>query len=319
MYKSRYFTSKRRSAVETPQSFYRILVEGSFDPEKVIVEKRPGTLKRTPESEAFLDQAWAEVCARGFKPWPNDTKPSRGHLARAYTNSAGELILEIDTEISYRDVRASRHRYPDFAERFGIEYVPASFSAALYVIAQNRRGEECLLVELRGQDVDANAGGITVGAGGVVSSRSGETPFWAAIREGEEEAGIKAHELESVVCMGAVLQLAVPDGGAMFVARTQVPAEELAVRKHDGENQAVYYLPIDVLCREWLVKFAYAIGEGGIGGAVLIGETKYGKQWRHDVERALAERRTLASDVETYRRLERQDMAALVEALRGLS
>ncbi len=290
------------------------MVEGTFDPDLIRIEEVQGALRRTPMSEAWKEGVWTTYTKKlGFKPWPNDKKPSRWHFVNALANGK-ELVIQADPSTSYFDCLGSR--FPEFEERFGKSFVAVNLSVGISVVAKNRHGENCMLVCLRSEKNDYKRGGLTIGAAGAISMKNKETPKDAALRELKEEAGIEAHEIKNLECLGVAREVNLPDGGPEFFAFTDVSVEELHLRKHDEENETLF-VPLKLLT-DWVCNFSYAICECSIAGFLMVGQKFAGSLWRMPIEHMLRLRREFAQDEKTYHEFEAADKVRLAKAFREL-
>lgn len=264
---------------------FDLLWWGSANTQKVILQVTPGLLKRNLTSEKFIEKEWQKKIASRFKPWPNDTKPKRFHFGGI---KIADDFIEIlaDPAISYRDVLGSR---PDkFRKLFKKECWPVPISVDMVIIAKNKNGEEMLGITLRNASQDYKAGGFHVTTGGAIEIGKDKKPIDAALRETEEEIGIKPKELLSILCRGIIFNYHKSEIGIMFVAIARIPIEEILSKPHDNENK-ILFIPMNKNNLEyWLLEFTHANSYNGIIGMLMIGEGLYGKKWKDDIMTKLA-------------------------------
>ena len=299
---------------EKEKDFFDILFWDKIDPNKVTLEKTTGLLKRSSASEEFIGNEWWKKITYGFEPWPHDTQPTRYHFG-GIDVSNGFVKIIADPAISYRDVMGSRPE--KFRGLFAKEYWPITISVDMILVAKNKWGEKMLAITLRGANHDYNPSGFHVTTGGSMEIGKDEKPIDAALRETEEECGIKPRELSGILCRGITLIKDTQEIGVMFSATVNASAEEMLSRYHDNENE-VLFVPTDKNNLEYLLtKFTYASSYDGIIGMLTIGEEFHGKHWRDGIMTKLYKRvgKSLSSvknkelekmDIEKFKKLSKK-------------
>lgn len=294
------------------QEFFKIIVEGKFSPNELEFHEVPAgsSIKRTPESEAYLEAEWEKLLANGFKPWPNDTKPTRYRLVDVKIEN-GKLVTTLDPGISYRDcVGGSKDEYH---ERFGEEASVRGLASTVVVLARTKEGEERMMITLRNEKQDYKPGGFHVSTGGWIDVKKKETPVQAAYRELQEEAGVSAEEVENLFCRGIVNNPIKDHGDMVFQGTTSVPVEELMKRTHDDENE-VLFIPTDQQkIQQWLLAPAHANTTIGLSAILLFGKDRFGDQWFNEMNAALAWRSQNYSDESNRDALEARDTGRLAK------
>ena len=290
------------------QKFFEVLAEGHFAPENIetrLVE--PGsTLKRAPESEAFIEAGWEKeienMAARGEKPWPNDLKPTKYRLA-GFAVEGDKLVVTLDPCVSYRDFRGVRTE--EFVQRFGKEALPNPLSALTMVIAKDRAGEEHMLVTLRNPKQDYKPGGYHVSTGGLMDSRRDKTPIDAALGELAEESGILKDELEQFECRGLVYNPWTFHSEIVFRADTRTTIEDIIERRkekarskglteEEAEGELLFVPTKRVKLQQWLLGPAHAGVPSGLAEILLVGKDlvaeqgEDGERWYEEMRKALA-------------------------------
>jgi 8-oxo-dGTP pyrophosphatase MutT (NUDIX family) len=309
--------SARMESEGKKQEFFDIVIEGKFTPDELLFNEIPAgsSIKRTPESEAYLEQKWKELLASGFKPWPNDTKPSRYRLADAKVEN-GTLITTLDPAISYRDcVGGSTDEY---REQFGEEASMRALASTVIVLAHNQAGEEGIMLTLRNSTQDYKPNGFHVSTGGWIDINKKETPLEAAYRELEEEAGISKNEVEDFFCRGIVNDPLRNQGDIIFQGTSSVPIEEIKKRCHDDENELLF-IPTDrIKIQQWLLAPAHANTTIGLSAILLFGKDRFGEQWFNEMNAALAWRSQNYSNEENRKTLEIRDTERLQKKVTAL-
>lgn len=248
---------RRVEAERLQQKFFEPIVEGFFIPEQIETRCTAAgeTLVRTPESEKYIEEKWQEVLAGGFKPWPNDTKPSRYRFVGAEVKE-GKLVLTLDPTVSYKDAATTRSK--DFAERFGEACAPNPVAVTTVLIAKDSAGKEHMLMTLRNESHDFKPGGYHISVGGAMEIKKDANPIDTCLREMNEEVGLAANELHGVMCVGVVKHSQQSATEIIFEARTNVPLEEILKRNHDDENTVVAIPTTPSELRRWIVVPTFA-------------------------------------------------------------
>ncbi len=287
---------------------FQLLWWGAINPKKVILQVTPGLLKRNPVSEKFIEKEWQKKIAAGLKTWPNDTKPQRYHFG-GLKISNNDIKILADPSISYQDVLGSR---PDnFRKLFKKEYRPIPVSVDMILMAKNKMGEKMLGLTLRNANQDYKAGGFHVTTGGAMEIGKDKKPIDAALRETEEEMGIKPKELSNISCRGIIFNPCQSEIGIMFVATANIPTEKILSRPHDNENNILFIQLKKESLEYWLLEFTHANSVDGIVGALTIGSDLYGKKWAENILAKIIKKSSGYSNAQKRRSLEKKDIKKL--------
>ncbi len=193
-------------------------------------------MKRTPESEAFIEGGWQMHLAKGNKPWPNDTKPGRYRLDTigVGTLDGFGLQLFLDPCVSYKDFICSLST--EFEKRYGRDAVPNPLAITIII----RTADGKTMITVRNQKTDYKPGGWHASIGGFMEIKRGETPTEAGLRELKEEAGIEASELTELVCLGVVYNPWTFHTDLVYSALTSLTSAQILERPHDDENEIIF-------------------------------------------------------------------------------
>ena len=259
------------------RAVFDILFWGKKNPDKITIQKIKKPLKRNPSSEKFIKNEWQKRVASGLKPWPNDALPSR-YGFNGLEISGNSIRILSGSVLSYRDIIGSRPI--KFRELFSREYWPVPLTADMVVLAKNKKGEDMIGITLRNASQDQNGGGIHTTTGGAIEIKKDKKPIDAALRETEEEMGIKPEELSGVYCRGILFNPHLSEIGIIFVATADIPVEEIKTLVHDNENEIMFISAQKKNLEYWLLKLTYANSHDGIIGMLMAGEDLYGKKWK---------------------------------------
>ena len=289
-------------------AIFDILFWGIKNPNKITLQKTGGQLKRSSASEKFIKNEWQKRIASGLKRWPNDILPSRYHF-NGLKITDKFVKISADPAISYRDVIGSR---PDkFKKSFKGEYCPVPITTTMVISAKNKNGRRLLALTLRNTDHDSNAGGFHATTGGAMEIRKDKNPIDAALRETEEEIGIKPEELSNISCRAINYNPQLSEIGIVFTSEANIAAEKILSRPHDDENKIIF-IPIEKDALEhWLLKLTYAGSSDGLVGMLAIGEDLYGKKWKDMVLTELNKKGREYANPKKYRKLEKVDIKKL--------
>jgi 8-oxo-dGTP pyrophosphatase MutT (NUDIX family) len=186
------------------QKFFDILSTGSFSPDRIRTEIVRDTMRRTEESEAFIERRWQDHLRTGFKPWPNDLESTRYRFVKS-DKVGDELVVKVDPCVSYRDFIGAESF--EFRDRFGHESLPRSLALTALVFARTESGEERMLITLRKPGHDYKAGGYHASIGGMMDSRKESDVVQSVLRELREESGLEEKDLEELTGRAVVMNL----------------------------------------------------------------------------------------------------------------
>lgn len=281
---------------------------GSADPRKIILRIMPGLLKRSKESEKFIEKEWQKKISSCIKLFPNDTKSTRYHFGGIKITKDFIEILA-DPAISYRDVIGSRPER--FRKLFKKEYWPIPVSVDMVLIAKNKRGEKMIGLTLRNASQDYKAGGFHITTGGAMEIGKDKKPIAAALRETEEEFGIKPEELSNILCRGIIFNPCQSEIGINFVATANIPTEKILSRCHDNENNTLF-VPLKKEILEYcLLKLTHANSVDGIVGTLAVGNDFYGKKWAENILAKILKRSKEYKNLQKRQELEKADIKKL--------
>ena len=295
---------------------FETLFWGKINPDKVTIKKTPGLLKRSARAEKFIENEWKKQISSGLKTRPNDIRPSRYHFGGL---KIAKKFIEISAEpiISYQDVIGSR---PDkFRKLFKKESWPTPVSADMVLIAKNKKGEEMLGITLRNADQDYKAGGFHITTGGAMEIGKDKKPIDAALRETEEECGIKSKELSNVSCRGIIFNPYQSEIGIIFVATANIPTEKILSRRHDNENNTLFIPLKKEILEYWLLELTHANSTDGIVGALTVGSDIYGKKWAENILAKIMKKSAGYGNAKKEKVLEKRDIRKLKSFLKSKS
>lgn len=259
---------------------FKLLFWDNYNPDKIIIKKTSGLLKRSPASEKFIEKEWQKRITSDQKAWPNDTKPSRYHFG-GLKKSSDALLLLADPSISYRDTLGSRPA--KFRKLFPKKYSPVPITVSLALTVKNSRGEEMLCLTSRNTTQDAHAGGFHVTTGGAMEIKKDKKPFDAALRETKEEIGLKPREISNIRCRAIAYNPWLSEIGVIFTATAKVTAKEIQSRPHDDENKTLF-IPLTKKNLEYLLlQLTFANSLDGTLGALAIGSDRFGAVWAKNI------------------------------------
>ncbi len=287
---------------------FDILFWGEKKPNKIILQKINSALKKSPASEKFIENEWQKRIASGLKPWPNDTQATKYNFNGLKITENSIKILT-DSKISYRDIIGSRP--VKFRELFKEEYWRIPITVDLILLAKNKMGKKMLGITLRSTSHDYKPGGFHVTTGGAMEIGKDKKPLEAALRETEEECGIKPKELSNILCRGIVFNPSLSELGIIFVAIANISIEEIQSRPNDNENKILFISLKKNNLECWLLEFTNANSYDGIFGMLIVGEELYGKAWKDRVIAKLAEKNRKYSRSQKRKELEKIDIRKL--------
>ncbi len=314
------------------QKIFEMKVEGDFKPEDISFEiVEPGTrFMRSPESEAFIEEKWQEHIKIN-KPWPKDTVPTKYHLAETRVED-GKLLLILDPCISYKDLICAAHK--EFADRFGLDFVPNVLAATTLVTAKNTHNEERILMTLRNTKTNYKPLGYHASVGGYMEIEKDKTPTDAVYRELSEEAGITSEEVIDLVCQGIAYTPNICVSDILFKTPLGISVEEIiSRRKHyarehnlseeEAENSLLFIPAERRKIQEWLLGTVHAGAAAGIAnlleyGCSIAAQEKDdqgniidGEQWKAKMLTSLAWRSADYNSDQVKKQLEARDVARL--------
>lgn len=273
---------------------------------------------KTSETEDWIDQQWQQKLARGMRPWPNDTKPSRYRLVNIEEDE-GQLTITLDPCVSYRDFVGSCT--PEFIERFGQKCNPNPLAVSVALRAKDKNGIEYVFLTIR-KNVDYKKGGYHASIGGFMDIKRDCDPVSAITGEIKEECGIEAYEIEDLRCIAAAYN---PNEGSyhtdlVFTARATITVEEILTRQKDEENEGLVYIPATrSSIEEWLAPTTHANVIIAMVGLLLLGkdlpddDREKGKTWYERMLGILAEESACYDSEETRKFLETRDIERFTE------
>ena len=276
--------------------YISITHECVLPPSRINVKLVEGSLKRSAESEAFIEQEWQKLLDGGLKAWPGDTKPGRYRLVNA-TVLDGRLDLILDPGVSYRDHAGATSS--EFARRYEKEYWHNALAVTVFNSGYDAEGIERFLVSRRNMKHDYKPGGIHMSIVGFLAIKKETTgdPVAAADRELKEETGIEAGEV-TLTLLGLAYDPWQNKPEIIFHAQLKPRIEVISGRGHDDENvlvwQALWRLP------SFLIECAPVTVGPGTASALLVGSYRYGSGWLRHHNNALA------ATGRDYERLEHQ-------------
>ena len=314
--KIKFTRMKKNPQVKYPkyqkQKFFKLLVEGKFTPDRVEMKETPGSLKRSPESEAILESGWQKLLKSGFKPWPNDTKPSRYYFAGAKVEN-DKLVIAVDPSLSYRDAIGARN--PEL-KKLGKEYLPIWIGSNLIILAKNKSGEEMIGITLRNSNHDYKPNGYHVTAGGAMDATRKERAIETALREAKEEIGINPKEFSKIICNSVIFNPWSVNAIVNFIGIPYLSVEEILARNHDDENEIIFISADKQELQKWLLKTSHANSSDGIAALLLIGKDRYGEKWFEEMSTALSLLSSEYDDEQKRKELEQRDIRRIREFIK---
>ncbi len=264
------------------QKFFEIWAEGAFDPShiKTTIVPEGSSLKHTPESVQFLEQAWAAHVAKGNNPWPNDLKPTRYRTAGISVEN-NVLHVTLDPCVRYCDAIGSR--LPEFAV-FGQDFLPRPTAVSAVIITNDNK----ILYTVR-KKADYKKGGYHASIGGFMEIKKESSPTDAALREVLEETGIAGSDIGSMLCLGYVYNPWTQHGDLVYVIYTTLSASQVLAKKHDDENEIRFIEADDHGFEKLILGFPHANVIVAMAGPLMLGTQMFGRKWRRQMEAGLAE------------------------------
>lgn len=298
------------------QKFFDILVTGSFSPERIRTEIVRDTMRRTEESDAFIERRWQDHLRSGFMSWPNDLESTRYRFVKADVTD-GSLAVTVDPCVSYRDFIGAESF--EFRGRFGEESLPRSLAVTALVFARTESGEERMLITLRKPGHDYKAGGYHASIGGMMDSRNETDVVQAVLRELQEESGIGENDLEELTGRAVVMNRWTMHPDVIFKAVARCPVEEILRRVNDGENSLLFVPTTRRSIEEWMIEPIHANVIISTAAMLLIGRDVVSREhgetaartWCHRIMRILDWCSRDYDDPIERLRLERRDVARL--------
>ena len=287
---------------------FQLLFWGNYNPNKIILKKTSGLLKRMPAAERFMETEWQKRITSDQKAWPNDTKPSRYHFG-GLKKSSKTLWLLADPSISYRDTLGSR---PDeFRKLFPKRCSPIPITVTLALTAKNNRGEEMLCLTLRNATQDAHAGGFHITTGGAMEIQKDRQPLNAALRETKEEIGLKPREITELRCRAITYDPYLSEICVIFTAAAKITAEKIQSRAHDNENRTLFISATKNNLEYLLLHLTFANNPAGILGLLAIGNDRYGLAWAKNIMKIILKKGIDYKNARQRAELERKDIKKL--------
>ncbi len=257
---------------------------GAWRPEDIeTVITEPGTtLLRCHESEAAIEAVWQKLLAAGFRPWPNDLKPTSYRFAGVEQEEDGGVVVTLDPCLSYRDRIGSRT--DEFGKQFDSRFYPMPLAVTTVLTALDSSGEEKMMVTMRDATQDVKPGGFHVSTAGVVNIQKDKTPTEAVYREALEECGATKDEITDLSLRAFVYGPWTLHMEMIYFAKLSISCEEVMSRKH-GKEDIVLFIPKTIGMITWLLLIGlHAAVPVGAAALVLLGEEvlggKAGKDWK---------------------------------------
>lgn len=279
---------KWRAHLKTTQLF-EIQESGLWLPQDIkttILTESGETLMRSTESEEAIEAGWQESIAAGFKPWPDDLKPTL-HRFVNYRRDGNRIDIILDPCLSYRDIIGSRSS--KFKRQFDSKFHPRPLAVTTVLIAKNARGEEQILITLRDNTQDVKPGGFHVSTAGAAKIGRDRTPTEAAYREALEECGAERREISDLSLRAIVFGPWTLHMEMIYFAKLAISTSEIMSRNKHDKKDIVVFIPKDIgVITRLLLGGLHAAVPVGAAALVLLGENliggKLGADWRMRME-----------------------------------
>lgn len=204
-----------------------------------LVEERTDDVD-TSAIKHYVDEKWKTFVAGGARVFPNDTKPGFHQVVRIESLGPyyAPLVVTSPT-MSYQ--RAVMTGTPEFQREFGEAACPNRL--AVTVTLETADGK--IVGTVRSEKSDYKPRGFHFSMGGYLGITEGATPYGEALRELEEELGIKEHELQALDVVAAVFNPVFYLTDLVVVAKTTLTSAGVAARKGDDENVGRFFVDSD--------------------------------------------------------------------------
>lgn len=290
-------------------SFFNVLVEGKFNPEKISVELVNGTRESSEESQVYIDSEWKSFPG---KKWPNDTEPSRYRFEEVVEKN-GQIILRLDPSVSYKDSLGTRSS--EFREKFGEEYQARDIATSILV----QTSDNMLILTRRNETHDYKPNGLHVSAGGFVTFKDEQNgnlnPLTPVYRELHEEVGLEKEELLGVTFLGIVDNPHESHPDLIFEAKTHLSSEQIVDRERDEENEVIFINDKAAEVKDWILGLSHSYVTVGAALLILHGKERFGDHWYEEVIVGLKLRGKDYHDRHVYDALEARDKLRLSRRL----
>jgi 8-oxo-dGTP pyrophosphatase MutT (NUDIX family) len=256
------------------QKFFDILVTDDFPisndhpHQRIRTKIVSNSMRRTEESEAFIERRWQDHIKAGNKPWPNDLNITRYRFVGVDIWD-DDIIVKVDPCVSYRDFIGAESF--EFRDRFGEDFLPRSLALTALVFARTESGEERMLITLRKPGHDYKAGGYHASIGGMMDSRKETDVVQAVLRELREESGIGENDLEELTGRAVVMNRWTMHPDVIFKAVARCSVEEILRRANDGENDRLFVPTTRRSIEEWMIEPIHANVIISTAAMLLIG------------------------------------------------
>jgi len=226
--------------------FFRILVFGNFLPNQIkTIYNDDQKIEYPPSVKTQIEEEWLRVLVRNSKALP-------GPLIRlnAFGVDNNRLFLELG-RTDYKQYRGTVALSEE--ERRENRYELANpLAGSIIIFSQDAcGGQGGLLLSQRSQELVHHPGGLEFPGGNVdyedLDEKGHISPIITALRELEEEQGVRGNDLENIRLLGIVYEMyqdAAPTAIMTADLKKSVNLEELTNRQRDSESIPVW-MPAD--------------------------------------------------------------------------
>lgn len=222
--------------------FFEILIEGTFKPDQIITSYNPVGVDYPTYMRQSIEAEWERLISRNPNAFP-------GPMIRLDTIgvSDGHLVLGVG-ETNYKDYLGTLALILNDKSRKGLEYFAHPLAATMVVHSKTMfDGRGGILFSQRSQSLAQHPGELEFPSGNVekgdIDQRGYINPVITALRETEEEQGIRKDDLENIRVLGVEYEIYNDAAPVVVVAadlKDDVKIDEVVKEESDQEGRQIW-------------------------------------------------------------------------------
>jgi hypothetical protein len=276
-----------------------ILVEGSIDPAKIVLEPSTYGIRHNTILDNHIDTVWNEA-GKKFKEKFPDREFTNGSkvLARDITIDQDKVIIKTGIT-DYKERIATIKPEYQIAKKFGLESVAIQLATSSIILTRDNK--ICLAQLGTKTDEKPRVGGIHTIAG-LLEMRENKTPTLPVeniLNEISEELGFENEETQKHFSAESVLGI-IQDPkifatDIIYLIKADISEQEIRMRRErsDKEIGLVFIDNTSEAVRDAILVYAKTGTASALSGLYLYGESEFGNDWADSIRERLARRFTV--------------------------